>query len=225
MNKKIIKGIIIGAGFLIAGILFSCARTGSLAANEEVLADEDEPETSEFELETQISTEHETETTVIETTTVVKIFVHVCGEVQTPGVYELESASRIIDAIDAAGGFGGSADETVLNLAQRVGDGEKIYVPKKGEKIAAEDCIDAGTAIVNQTGESYISTGVVDDKININTASAEELKTLNGIGDSRAADIIAYRETNGPFETIEDIMKISGIKTALFTKIKDRIRV
>jgi len=225
MNKKIIKGIIIGAGFLIAGILFSCARTGSLAANESVLSREDASETSEYELETQSTTEQTVETTIIETTAEVKILVHICGEVVSPGVYEFNSGSRVYDAINAAGGFSESADETLLNLAQVIHDGEKIYVPQKGEKIKAEECIDAGTAIVNAAGEGYISTGVADDKVNINTATAEELKTLNGIGDSRAADIIAYREANGPFEKIEDIMKISGIKTALFTKIKDRIRV
>lgn len=134
------------------------------------------------------------------------IYVHVCGHVLNPGVYEVLEGSRLYEAIDAAGGVSedGCADE--LRLAGKVADGDRIYVPGENESPAA---------------------AYPEDKslVNINTAALEELMTLPGIGKTRAADIINYREDNGAFLSIQDIMKVSGIKEAAFNKIKDKIRV
>jgi len=137
------------------------------------------------------------------------IYVYVSGAVNAPGVYELLPGARAYEAIAAAGGLRADADEGYVNQAKEVFDGEQISVPAEGE--APE-----------LSGEG---AGITDGKVNINTAGAEALVTLSGIGESRAADIIAYRESHGPFASIEEIMQVSGIKEALFEKIKDSITV
>ena len=137
-----------------------------------------------------------------------KIAVHVCGAVEEPGVYYLAPDARVADAIEAAGGFSADADRDWLNLAEPLTDGVQVRVPTvlEGEELAS--------------AEAASRAALID----INTAGAEELMTLPGIGESRALAIIAYRETNGPFAEITDIMRVSGIKEAAFEKIKDRIR-
>ena len=155
-------------------------------------------------------------------------FVHVCGEVQRPGVYELAEGQRVFEAVELAGGFTADAAESFLNLAEPVRDGMKVQVP---DKAMAQDSVAAG----RPSGGIYSSGGIIiagsenadtaHTKININTASKEELMTLRGIGEARAEDIIRYRQQRGGFESIEDIMKVSGIKDAAFQKIKDSITV
>ena len=147
------------------------------------------------------------------------IFVHVCGKVNDPAVYEFENGARVVEAIEKAGGFMEDAATDYLNLAKELSDGEKIYVPDKEEA--------AGLKPQNEGIAAESSGNVVsaDSRININTASKEELLSLKGIGDSRAQDIINYRTENGKFAAIEDIMKVPGIKQGAFNKIKDNIRV
>lgn len=167
-------------------------------------------------------------------------YVHICGEVVSPGVYELEAGSRIFQAVEAAGGFTENAAAEYLNMAELVGDGMKIVVPDIRVLDEASVCGTAagGAAAVGITdggsfeGRSLNNGKPVDQgagtekqKVNINTAPKEELMTLKGIGESKAEDIIAYRESHGGFSKIEDIMKISGIKNAAFDKIKDDITV
>lgn len=144
------------------------------------------------------------------------LWVHICGYVQNPGIYEFPQGSRIYDCLMAAGGFAEGADETALNLADYLQDGTQIYVPSKSEDKVRKD-----------TGDMAINDNQLDQPnlVDINTASVQELETLPGIGEKRAREIIAYRETNGRFESIEDIKKISGIKEAVYTKIKDLITV
>jgi len=136
-----------------------------------------------------------------------KILVYVCGAVAQPGVIEVDSRCRVVDAIGLAGGMTKEADETYLNLAGRLTDGEKIYVPTRDE--------------VSQ----WTSENQENSLININTATLDRLCELPGIGESKAADIIAYREKYGSFESTEDIMKVPGIKESLYEKIADRICV
>lgn len=135
------------------------------------------------------------------------IYVYVCGQVHTSGVFQLPKGARIADALAAAGGMTEGAAETYLNQAELLKDGQKIYVPAEEE--AAEE----------------ISTSGENGKVNLNTASVEELMTLNGIGESKARAIVQYREEQGRFENIEDIMKIEGIKEGVFRKIADKISV
>lgn len=144
--------------------------------------------------------------------------VHVCGEVVNPGIYELPAGSRIYEAVKAAGGFTENASEESVNLASPIEDGVQIRIYSKEEA----ETLALGAA----SFDGFEASGEGKEPVvNLNTATKEELMTLSGIGESRAEDIIRYREENGGFQNIEDIMKVSGIKDAAFQKIKDRITV
>lgn len=147
------------------------------------------------------------------------IYVYICGEVITPGVYELSEDSRIDEAVDAAGGFTENAARECVNLASKVSDGMQItiYSREEAASLPADSASVGGNAGKSGTSGSGL--------VNLNTATKEELMTLKGIGESKAEDIIRYREKSGGFKKIEDIMKISGIKEAGFQKIKDNITV
>lgn len=138
-----------------------------------------------------------------------EVCVYVCGAVKSPGVVYLRPGSRAADALEAAGGFAVNAAGDAVNLAARVSDGEKLYFPTQEEYQAKEE------------QEAAAAGGLV----NINTAGTAELCTLPGIGESRAADIIAYREACGGFTVCEDIMQVSGIKESVYNKISDKITV
>ena len=139
------------------------------------------------------------------------IYVHICGAVINPGVYQVPVGTRVYQALDLAGGSSDDAYLSGINLADKLADGQKVYIPAEGENAEGILSIDSG--------------GVQSVMININTASEAELMTLPGIGQSRAKDIINYRVKNGLFESIDDIMKVSGIKEAAFEKSKDLIKV
>ncbi len=131
--------------------------------------------------------------------------VHVTGAVGAPGVYELSEGDRVQDAIDAAGGFVDGADPSAVNCARVVQDGEQIYVPLVDAEPASE---------APSVGSEAGAAGAADasgGKVNINRADASELDTLPGVGPSTAEKIIADREANGPFASIEDIKRVSGI--------------
>ena len=139
----------------------------------------------------------------------IKIYVHICGEVNNPGVYELAEGSRIFEAVEAAGGFTEEAAQASLNLAQVISDEEQIVILTQDE--AAEKA----------RQEREQAAGIV----NLNTASKEQLMTLTGIGESRAEDILRYRQESGGFQAIEEIMNVPGIKESAYLKIKDSITV
>lgn len=202
MKKQIIKMLLIGICMLAAGICYSCKRSMPLTMGEK----------QEVRLETveEISSEAESQTLKPP----VSYFVHICGEVQAPGVYEMEEGSRIFQVVEAAGGFTEQAATDYLNMAQVVQDGMKIQVPSSE---ALEQNQIYGPEESEQSGQPQ--------KINLNTATKEQLMTLPGIGAARAEEILRYRQEQGGFETIEDIMKISGIKDAAFQKIKEYITV
>jgi competence protein ComEA len=160
------------------------------------------------------------------------IVVYVCGAVLDPGVYELLETSRINDAVEAAGGFSEEADTTYVNLAAPLSDGIKLKIPTLEETKESADKEVALGGDIRELPESFDKESPSEEAgqtgsglININSASADELKTLPGIGDKVAGRIVEYRDKNGKFEKIEDIMKISGIKDKLFSKIKDKITV
>ncbi len=153
--------------------------------------------------------------------------VHVCGAVNFPGVYELKSGQRIYEAIELAGGFTEAAAKSYLNLALPVSDGMKIEVPDLEQaRILMEQSGDkVGAEVTAANGKSGQEADQPDARINLNTATKAQLMTLSGIGEIRAEDIIRYREEHGPFEQIEDIMKVSGIKDSAFQRIKNDITV
>lgn len=162
-----------------------------------------------------------------------EIYVHVCGAVKNPGVYQLAYDARVYEAIEKAGGFLEDAAEEALNQAQTLQDGQKLFIPTKTqwEKWQETGQTDESGQIIqtgqnSQNGQNTDSGEVLKDGlININTASKEELCTLPGVGESRAQSIIAYREEKGSFATIEEIKNVTGIKDGLFEKIKDKIKV
>ena len=153
------------------------------------------------------------------------IIVHVSGAVNKEGIVELKNNSRIIDAIDKAGGLKDEADITNINLAYIIEDGMKIHIPSKEEKestIIVESNIDSGT--VEQSNEIK-SNNNKKLKININTATKTDLETLPGIGELTALKIIEYRKEKGKFKLIEDIKQVNGIGENKFNKIKELITV
>ena len=156
-----------------------------------------------------------------------KAYVDLCGAVRRPGVYIVSPDARICDVIELAGGLTEDADLTRINQALPVEDGMKIRVYTISERDTEPESTSAGrwdTAadIWTEDNREHLSDSALVD---LNTAGLEELQTLPGIGQSRASDIIEYRETHGSFQTVEEIMNISGIKTAVFEKIKDKIVV
>ena len=142
------------------------------------------------------------------------IFVHVEGAVAAPGLFELSEGSRVYDAIQAAGGFTEDARHDAVNLARVLTDGEQIIVPTIQTEGGSDD-----------TPSTAASPGTAAGKVNINTADAATLDTLPGIGASTAAKIVADREANGPFKTIEDLKRVSGIGDKKFTQLEGCITV
>ena len=162
------------------------------------------------------------------------LVVHICGAVSAPGVYELPAGSRIIDAVEAGGGFLPEADEACCNLAEEIVDGCQIYIMTKTEscadgqtekKAGIQTSPDSDMQTTDRNVRSNSATALENGLVNLNTADVAALMTLPGIGESRTKAIISYREQHGAFAQIEDIMKISGIKQAAFSKIKDKITV
>ena len=139
------------------------------------------------------------------------IYVQVSGAVENPDVYQLPADARVFNAIQAAGGLLDTADDSDINQAESLTDGQKIYIYNVDE--------------VKEMESQKQIDDADDGLININTASASELTSLSGIGDAKAAQIVSYREANGDFSSIEDIKNVSGIGDGIFNQIKDYIKV
>ncbi len=162
------------------------------------------------------------------------IYVDVCGAVANPGVFQLAAGSRVFQAIEAAGGYLPEAALTCVNRAGVLTDGQQLYILTQEEMerqgLDPAEMAGASDGQMNGSAGTGQNTGMTaqvqqDNRININTADEAQLTTLTGIGATRAQAIIAYREENGPFASIEDIMNVQGIKEGTFAKIKDEIVV
>jgi competence protein ComEA len=154
------------------------------------------------------------------------IAVHVIGAVPRPGLYEFAEGARVQDAIDAAGGLLASANVDTINLAAMLEDGQQLNIPyKDGEEPAASASTEENQLVLPGATEDVTVTSGDTELININTASLEELDSLPGIGPTIAQRIIDYRTEKGPFQTIEDILNVSGIGPSTFDQIKDLITV
>ena len=147
------------------------------------------------------------------TESIAQVTVDVAGAVNAPGVYSLPVNSRVIDAIKAAGNTLKGADVSDINLARIIKDGEQVYIYPPGK---------AGSSVRTSTGRSKAR---VAGPIALNRANTKELETLDGIGPVLAARIVSYRSQNGPFLTVEDLLKVSGIGAAKFAQFKDKLRV
>lgn len=141
-----------------------------------------------------------------------QVYVYVTGAVANPGVYSLDEGLRVCDAVEAAGGLTEDADASTVNLARVLSDGEHIALPTKAE---VETALAQGSA----------GGAAASSLVNINTADASALETLSGVGSATAQAIISDREQNGPFSTIEDLMRVDGIGEKKFAKLKDSICV
>lgn len=144
-----------------------------------------------------------------------RVVVDVKGAVHKPGIYQIARPARLYQVIQSAGGATQDADLSQLNLAQEVMDGSVLYVPKKGEKVTDQSWL-SGTS--NST-----SSATKDQTININTATVEQLQELNGIGPSKAAAIVQYREQHGPFRKVGDVAKVPGIGEKLLGRFQSQI--
>ena len=213
MKKK--HKILLGMLVLLAGcLLFGCEKRRTELFSEEKQDTEEAGATSgQEEQELQSSQQITASQTV---------FVHVCGAVENPGVYELAGDARVYQAVEAAGGFLPEACEEYVNQAGALTDGTRLYIPTEDE---VRELSQAGKDTLTEELllQSDSETDPADGLVNINTASMEELCTLPGIGEGKARHIISYRESTGKFEQIEDIMKVEGIKEGLFGKIRDLI--
>ncbi len=150
--------------------------------------------------------------------------VHVGGAVAAPGEYDLAEGARVLDAVEAAGGFAEGAARDALNLARAVSDGEQVVVPSEAD-IAAQEAVSAGAGGAAAGAGASAAAGGAGGKVNINTASAAQLDTLPGVGASTAEKIVADREANGPFKTVEDLKRVSGIGDKKFAALADAICV
>lgn len=233
-TKQVKKQLLVIICMLAAGICYSCGAPG-------LTSEEQGPElileaemqgleeagtqragtqpgpTPESELGAERESELETESEP-ESEEIPRVYVHVCGAVVRPGVYELAEGSRVFQAVELAGGLQEEAAGEYLNMAQVVKDGMQIAVPSQEEAAAG---VWPGKADASG-GEGQSAE---NSMVNLNTAGKDQLMTLKGIGEARAEDILRYREEHGTFRKIEDIMKVPGIKDAAFEKIKDRITV
>lgn len=205
--NKILKGVLVGT--LLVVCLSGCGKDTTYYVDSQNSSSQAVSTQSDM---MQIQTEEE----MLETQPPHSmIYVYICGQVKAPGVYTLPEGSRVCDLFEAAGGLTNIAALEYWNQARLLTDGEMIYVPTEEE--AAE----------REWMEEQTSQNTTDDpnKVNINTASKEELMTLPGIGAAKADAILAYRSENGPFSAIEELKQVEGIKDGVFSKMKDYIEI
>lgn len=217
MSREIKKAgiVIVAVVFMIAGILYQINFKGTsdsiITLQQEEVEHNIMPNETDSKEANKSSTEHQRSENLI--------YVHVCGAVKKPGVYPVEKDARVSDAVKAAKGFTKKAAKDVLNLAQCVTDGEKIYIPTLDEtkKESKSELLESDAEASKASDNS--------NKININLAGKEELMTLAGIGEAKADSILEYRKEHGSFQTIEELKNIRGIKDGIFHKIKEKITV
>lgn len=214
--KKIIL-ILLGISIILIGVIFILYKNYQ-SKNEEVI--------DIFKDEEVVENNEKSEEEKEESSNKKKVVVDIKGMIVSPGVYEVDSTSRVNDVINIAGGLLEGADTSMINLAKIVEDEMIIIIYSREEildKYKDEVCVCDCPEITN---DACIDTNnEINKKVNINTASKEELMTIPGIGESKAEEIIKYRDEHGNFSSIEDINNVSGIGESLFEKIKDYIAV
>lgn len=244
MNKK---NIIIGIAclfLLVSGICYSCAFRGGRSSQVQTKSLTDKGTKQELNQKSQSfdETDHTKKQNGVKNTansTVVSIvpqeekkektsqvYVHICGAVKNPGVYLTTAGSRVCDLIKMSGGLSKEAAGDFINQAEPVSDGQKIYIPTKKEVkgLSVDEYIKEDNPSDNEKAQGSIAQkSETSELIDINSADANELMNLPGIGQAKAESIIEYRTANGKFQKIEDLMKVSGIKEGLFNRISSYI--
>lgn len=215
IGKKKLSVVMTGV-YIMAVLLSGCSKKETSFLLEETGTEPWEISTEETTWESEGQTaEYQEEKMLPES-----CFVHVCGAVKYPGVYELPTESRIFEAVEAAGGLTKEACGEYLNQAEKISDGMKIFIPTT-EQVENQMVFEEQKEPVKEEND----TKQKESLVNINTADRELLMTLPGIGESRAESIISYRKENGCFTKIEEIMQVSGIKDGAYQKLKDKICV
>ena len=198
-------------GTLLVVVLSACGKSTSSYLDTQTLEEVGESEILEELQQTQAQE-------VSDTIDEALIYVYICGEIKSPGVYALPEGSRLIDLFTKAGGLTKRAAKEYWNQAQLLEDGQMYYVPAQEETEAEKYSFESSK-------QGDFENVVSDGKININTASKEQLMQIPGIGEAKASAILAYREAQGAFYSIEDIKQVEGIKDGVFEKIKNYIKV
>ena len=219
-KKKLIILIILIIGIIIALIIYITSQNNNneISLDSLVSGNENIAENINNEINNQSGNQLVNEIDKTE-----EIIIHIVGEVKKQGVVHLKQGDRIIDAIEKAGGETKNADLSQINLAYKLEDGQKIYIPNKNEKIDEYITTSNGNNIMNENNNETKERK--ENKVNINTANQSELDSLPGIGPSIAQRIIEYREENGNFKRIEDLQNVKGIGDAKFSDIKDNVTV
>ncbi|NLK99280.1 MAG: hypothetical protein GX271_01315 [Clostridiales bacterium] len=196
---------------IVAGVCYSCSYSKDpvqeILLSSDNNIEEDEALKSELQVDNNLQIEDEL------------IYVHICGAVVSPAVYQVKDGTRLVELIEYAGGLLAEAADDYINQAVVVEDGQRIYIPTKDElkELKIEEYV---LGDIKDQSDNELSK-----KVNINTADEAELMGLPGIGQAKAKSIIDYRNKNGEFEAITDLMKISGIKDGLFAQLEDLIIV
>ncbi|HCL04025.1 MAG TPA: competence protein ComEA [Lachnoclostridium phytofermentans] len=233
-KKSKIAGFCLILALIVAGGIYSSTVFGGKADPEVVLLNDegkkqeipkDPKDTSEELADITIVNEKEVSKENLEQELSSEAVIHVCGEVNNPGVYTLSEKARVVDAIEAAGGVTKDAAEDAFNQAALITDGQRIYVPNKKEVETLSDAEIAEVVLSTPIGKEKNDESSNKTKVNINKATKEELMTIPGIGEAKALSIISYRTEHGVFSTIEELQNISGIKSAVFNRMKDFITV
>lgn len=158
------------------------------------------------------------------TTTVASLAVHAAGAVVNPGLYQMSSSSRIADLVEAAGGFTSDADLDRVNLAAPLSDGVRVFIPSLGSEEIPRVATDTGGAAAAREG-APTGTPSASEPIDLNSATADQLDALPGVGPATAAAIVAYRDEHGPFRSIDALLEVRGIGPAKLEAIRKLVRV
>ena len=226
-KKKLIIGIVLTACLVIGFIIYSVVEYREYNTNDlddillgESINDSDNNLIQKSESKANLNTNEEDTNSIVEEE-IPKIAIHIIGEVKNEGLIYLPEGSRVADAIQEVGGETKEADLSQVNLAYELQDGQKLYIPNKNEKIEAY--------IINENGNNGVESEELEEggkkKVNINTATQNELDELPGIGPVIAQRIIEYREENGDFQKIEDLQNVKGIGDAKYEEIKESVTV
>lgn len=226
MKRRITIALVI-ISLIIMSIIFNITRsTDTIETSDMVIAQQEEEDI------TNIKSNKSTDIT--------KVKVDIKGAIAKPGVYDVNSDYRVIDVIKLAGGLKSNANTNYINLSSKVTDEMVIWIyttkeisdfklQQSSTQYMIEKCncpvVDNTTCLNSNSNKSSNDTKEQNSIININTATLDELTTLDGIGESKAKSIIEYRTKNGPFKNIQDIMNVSGIGESAYNKIKERIEV
>ncbi|HEM5301334.1 TPA: helix-hairpin-helix domain-containing protein [Streptococcus suis] len=197
----------------VAGLLMAMFLIFSQSAKSDQTGLTDFPQTEQ----TSSSQEQTEETSTEESEELSQLVVDVKGAVAKPGLYTLEADARVNDAVEAAGGLTSQADPKSINLAQKLSDEAVVYVASKDENISVVTSTTASSAMSQEEKNTSL--------VNLNTATEADLQTISGIGSKRAADIIAYREANGGFKSVDDLNNVSGIGDKTMESIRPYVTV